>query len=103
MTEQEIRQLIQEELAIFIKNDKYLFSKLMQILDGQNIQLGRGTGTKIGTGTDQKLGFYNKTPVVQGGSIADPAGGGTAGVDSPARNAISSILTALRNIGIILT
>jgi hypothetical protein len=100
---QEVRQIIHDELSGFMKDGKIVFSKVAQFLDGRNIQFGATTGTKIGTATDQKIAFYGETPVVQAGAIAAPAGGGTAGVDSPARDAINSIRTALANIGIIST
>lgn len=103
MTEEDVRAIIKDELANLIKNDRYVFDQNIQILDSRNIQLGRANGTLIGTATDQKIGLWGKTPVVQQEAISDPVGGGTAGVDAPARAAIESILGALRNIGIIST
>ena len=41
--------------------------------DTKDIALNTTTGTKIGTATGQKLGFWNTTPVVQPGHVADPA------------------------------
>mgnify|MGYP003116588479 CR=1 FL=1 len=41
------------------------------IADAKNIVLNTTTGTKIGTATGQKLGFYNATPIVQGGAVSD--------------------------------
>ena len=52
----------------------------------------------IGSG-ESKVGLYGATPVVQAATIADPSGGTTT--DTQARNSISTILTALKNIGII--
>lgn len=101
MDEQQIRDIIRDELTNLVGIDRYTFQKNLQIFNGRNIQVGKGTGTKIGTETTQKIGLYGKTPVVQGGAIADPAGGST--IDAQARTAISSILTVLRNIGIIST
>lgn len=101
MTEEQIIKIVRDELSTFIKSDKYVFEKLSQVLDGKNFQFGRTTGTKLGTATDQKIGFYGKTPIVQSGVIADPSGGATQ--DAEARSAISSILTVLRNLGIINT
>ena len=80
------------------KSDRYVFEKLLQIFDGRNIQVGTKTGTSIGTATTQKLSLYGVTPVVQAGSISAPTGGAT--IDSQSRTAISSIITALKNIGI---
>ena len=43
--------------------------------DALDLSTDTTTGTKIGTGTTQKLAFWNATPVVQPGHIADPTGG----------------------------
>lgn len=91
---------LEERLFAIEKSDRYILSKLIQIADGRNIQLGRTTGTTIGTATDQKVGFYGATPVVRQAFIADPSGAGTAGVDSPARTAIISILDLLIAYGL---
>ena len=93
----EIQALLQQWNALN-KSDRFVFQKLIQMMDGRNIQLGTGTGTKIGTSTAQKLGFYGVTPIVQAGSISYPSGGTT--VDSQARAAISSLITALHNLGL---
>jgi len=90
---------MREELAGLLMTDRYVFSKLIQIVDGRNIQTGRTTGTKLGTATDQKVAFHGSTPVVQAGAISNPSGGVTQ--DSEARTAITSILTMLRNKGLI--
>lgn len=100
MDEQQVRQLIQEELARFIKIDRFIFDKHIQILDARHIQVGKSNGLKIGTETTQKIGFYGVTPVVQAGAIGSPSGGGSAGVDTPARTAIDAIRVALKNFGI---
>ena len=63
-----------------------------------DIVLATGTGTKIGTGTTQKLAFFNATPIVQEGHIADASGGAT--VDSEARTAINAILADLALMGL---
>ena len=104
MTEEQIRQIIREELALLLGQDHFVFSKQIQILDGRNIQTAKGTGTKIGTeggATGQKLGFYGVTPIVQRVHIADPTGGTTT--DAEARTAINSILTALETLGFLRT
>jgi hypothetical protein len=87
-------------LASNIKNqpDKSIFNRSVQILDGKNIQVGQTNGTTIATTTTQKIGFHGKASA-QAGAISDPSGGST--VDSQARTAINSIITALHNIGII--
>jgi len=102
MNEQEIRSIVQDEIMKAIGGDvAFIFQKNIQIFDARNIQLGRKNGTQIGTSSDQKVGFYGVAPVVQAGSISNPSGSGTAGVDNPARNAINAIITALHNVGII--
>jgi hypothetical protein len=93
---EKVEQFIEQLSAL----DRYTFQKHIQILDARNIQVGKDTGTKIGTESAQKLGFYGTTPVVQAAAITAPSGGGTSGVDNPARTAIVAILTALKNMGI---
>lgn len=79
-------------------SDRYIFQKNVQFMDGRNVQLGLTTGTKIGTSASQKLGFFNATPVIQPAAISAPSGGAT--IDAPARNAITSIITTLQNLGL---
>lgn len=100
MDEEKIRELIRDELNNFIFTDRYVFDKNIQILDGRKIQVGKTTGLKIGTEVDQKIGFFNATPVVQQASISAPTITGSDN-DSVARAAIGSIITALRNLGLI--
>lgn len=71
------------------------------VADATNFVLGTTTGTKFGTATTQKLGFYNATPIAQGASIADPAGGAT--VDAEARTAIIALISRLEALGLIAT
>ena len=100
---EQVRQIIREELANLLGFDRFIFQKSIQIFDARNIQLGRTTGTKLGTeggNTGQKLGFFGKTPVVQLTTISDTTGGGTAGVDTPARTTISEIIDTLQLIGL---
>lgn len=99
MDEKRIKEIIREELDFFFRGDKFIFELPIQILDGRNIQTGKTTGTKIGTETAQLVGFYGVTPVDQGATIADPAGGGT--VDAQARTAINALIDRLQDIGII--
>ena len=99
MDDDKIRQIVRQELEEFIASDRYIFSRLVQFLDGRNVQVGKTTGTKIGTETTQKIAFHGSTPVVQAAAIANPSGGATE--DTQARTAINSILTVLRNKGLI--
>lgn len=101
MTPDERQRLeyLETMFAMLLASDRYTVQKHIQIFDGRNIQLGRTTGTKIGTGTDQKLGFFNKAPVTQQPTVLAPTGGAT--IDAEARTAVSSIITALRNLGLI--
>ena len=101
MNEEEVRKIIKDELSNILKIDKFVFDKKIQILNGRNIQLGRNNGTRIGTDTDQKIGFFGATPVDKPETIADPSGGGTAGVDIPARTSINSLIDRLQELGLI--
>ena len=65
MTPEQVRQIIRQELALFMRSDRFTFQKDIEMQDGRNIQLATGTGTKLGTGTGEKLGFFNATPVVR--------------------------------------
>jgi hypothetical protein len=73
----------------------------LQMQDGRAITAGDTNGLKIATSVLQKIGFYNKTPVVQGASVADATGGAT--IDSEARTAINSLLSRIRDLGLIAT
>lgn len=64
-----------------------------------DVVLPTATGTKIGTATNQLLGFYNKTPVDQPATVADPAGG--AVIDAESRTAIIAIIDRLQELGLI--
>ena len=106
MTQQEkaeVRKLIRDELAVLIGYERLLFQKDIIIRDGHTIQIGSDTGTKIGTATGQKIALHGATPVIQAAHIANPSGAGDAGVDTPARTAINSILVVLENKGLTAT
>jgi len=68
------------------------------IVDANDIVVGTTTGTKIGTGTTQKLGFWNVTPVVQPGHIADPTGGST--IDTECRAQLVLLLSDMAELGL---
>lgn len=53
--------------------------------------------SSIGGATDL-ISVYGVAPVAQAGAITNPSGGAT--IDSQARTAIASIITALKNFGI---
>jgi len=61
---------------------------------GSDIILATSTGTKIGTGTTQLLAFWDSTPVVQPGHIANPTDLASAIV------AIDAILADLAELGL---
>jgi len=67
-----------------------------------NLELkAAGTGGVIVADSSGKLGFYGVTPVAQASAIAfDPAGNDGSTVED-LRTVINSMLTALRNVGII--
>ena len=71
----------------------------VQIFDGRTFQVGKVYGTKFGTETTQKISFHGVPAVVQAAAISPPSGGTT--VDSQARTAISALITALHNKGLI--
>lgn len=74
---------------------EYIFdSALFTFGEANDIVFGTTTGTKIGTGTTQKLSFWNATPVVQPGHIANPTDLATAIV------AIDAILADLAELGL---
>ncbi len=73
-----------------------VFSGAAILLSGQNIDTDNTTGMKIGLSAARKIGFWNATPVVQPSAIPNAAGGTEVAT-------INSILTALRNIGLIAT
>lgn len=99
-------EILEGIIAGMMKSNQYtlwkdvVFNKNIEIKDGVNIALKATTGSKLGTASTQKLGFFNATPVAQQAAISAPTGGGTAGVDTPARTAINSIRTALTNLGL---
>lgn len=92
--------LLEKIINGLVFSDRYMFEKHVQFMDGRNIQFSLTTGTKIGTSSLQKIAFHGATPTVQDSAIASPSGGGSAGVDSPARTAINLIINALHNKGI---
>ena len=69
MDESQVREIIRQELSLFLRSDRFTFQKDIQMLDGRNIQLSTGTGTKFGTATTQKIGFLNATPVARQAAI----------------------------------
>jgi hypothetical protein len=92
-----------------VTNKTNTFSGNQTFDNGSNIVLGTGTGTKIGTGTTQKVGFFNATPVVRQSAIANVDTGtvdtswGTPEVTvvTDIRTKLNSVLTILRNLGLI--
>ena len=103
MNEEQVRKIIRDELKSLLATDRVTFQKHLQIFDARNVQVGKTNGTIIATegGTSgQKLGFFGKTPVTQPSTVADPSGGGVAGVDLPARGAINSIIDSLQSLGL---
>lgn len=100
MDETRVRQIIQEELARFVKLSTYTFDRDVVLQDGKDIQTGNTTGTTIGTDANQKVGFHGSR-TTQYAAIAYPVGGST--VDSQARAAVVLILNALRANGTIAT
>lgn len=100
MTEQEIRQIIREELAHFMKGSKFVFNRPIQILDGNDITIASEHGTRIGTSGTQKIGFFGNTPIVQfpSGYIVQPTGGTV--VDNECRATVSDMKYLLDQFGL---
>ncbi len=80
-------------------SDRYMIAKNVQIQDGRSFLFGGTNGTRFGTSADQKISFYGASPVAQHSGISAPAGGST--VDSQARSAVTSLINALHNLGLI--
>jgi len=99
MTEEQVRQIVREELARFMKQSKYVFDRPIQILDGNDITLASEHGTRIGTSATQKLGFFGATPIVQfpHGYLIQATGGTV--IDYEARARISDINSLLSQFG----
>lgn len=93
--------ILEQENSMFRLGRTFQFNKDLNIRDKYNMVLGTTTGTKFGTSATQKLSFYGKTPVVQYGNIDVPSGGAT--IDSQARDKITLVILALREIGILPT
>ena len=98
MNEQQVRNIIREELASFMKQSKYVFDRPIQILDGNDIVLPQTIGTRIGTSASQKIGFFGVTPAVQPPAITIPSGGSVS--DSECRTAVTHIIGDLRTLGL---
>ena len=83
--------------------DKTIFPRQVYFEDrvfmpNTTISAGGSPGLKIGNASTEKLGFFGETPVAQQGAISAPSGGAT--IDSQARAAVSSVITALQNLGL---
>lgn len=77
--------------------DKVVLTKPL-VLRNTYILAEGSDGLRFGKASTDKIGLYGATPVVQAAAITAPTGGAT--VDTQARSAISSIITALHNLGI---
>ena len=101
MTPEELKRIENLENVVFslVFPDKYEFKKNLKLNDGVNIQVAKGTGTTIGTETTQKVGFHGSASI-QADTIAALSVVGSD-TDGEARTAINSILTVLKNKGII--
>lgn len=59
---------------------------------------GNPDGTYIGSSSSEKIGFYGTTPVAQAAAIAT-----TGSTVTSLKTTLNSVLTALRNLGVIDT
>jgi hypothetical protein len=62
---------------------------------------GGPDGSTFGQSASDKIALHGATPVIQASAITSPTGGAT--VDAESRTAVTAILVALRNKGIIAT
>ena len=99
MDENQVRQIVREELARFMKQSKYVFDRPIQILDGNDITLASEHGTRIGTSATQKMAFFGNTPITPFGSgyLVQPTGGSV--VDAQARATINDMKYLLEQFG----
>jgi hypothetical protein len=67
----------------------------------QGINIGMNGDTTICRSASEKIGLYGVTPVVQASAITSAVTTGATADIAGAQTAINSILTALRNIGIV--
>jgi uncharacterized spore protein YtfJ len=89
----ELKKQFEELKSMYYKNNfiaEQIFTKNVTFKGGVNF-------------SNTSLGFFSTSPIAQKNHISDPSGGGTAGVDSPARNAINSILSVLESYGLTKT
>ncbi len=90
-----------DELKYLLNKDSYsnleIYRKPVQF--EFDLIFSTRAGSMIGTSPDQKIAVYGATPIIQQDAIVTPSGGGT--IDSQSRTAIVSIITALKNFGII--
>lgn len=98
-----IREIMRQESKELFDKELFTFKKNLKLSKYIDIEFDKVYGSKIGTDSTNKIGFYGVTPVVQQATIADPSGGGVAGVDSSARGAINSIIDVLQALGFIST
>lgn len=96
-----IKEVMRQESNELFAIQEFIFRNQIRLEEGINIKLSPKIGTKIGTATDQKLSFWGVIPVVQPNTISDPSGGGTAGVDTPARDTIKAVIVRLKETGLI--
>ena len=104
MSEEQVRQIVREELARFMKQSKYVFDRPIQILDGNDITIASDHGTRFGTDPAQKIAFLGATPLArQTGALRDMSVQPTPGVSSTdysARAGVQDINAVLTNLGL---
>ena len=79
--------------------NKVYFNNGVFFKDGTIISSGGTLGMKIGSSATEKLGFFGKTPVDQPATVSAPSGGAT--VDTESRTAINSIISRIKELGLI--
>lgn len=96
-----IREIMRQESKELFDKELFMFKKKLKLAKYTDIEFDKIYGNKIGTSSSEKIGFFGVTPVDQPATIADPSGGGVAGVDSPARAGVNAIIDRLQELGLI--
>lgn len=99
----ELNRKLDRVLALYEQEnwpDRMVLFRELELRDKNGVRIfsSKSDGLSLGFPTG-KVGVYGVTPVTQAAGISSPSGGAT--VDAQSRTAITSIITALHNIGIL--
>lgn len=96
-----IREIMRQESKELFDKELFKFNKKLKLSKYTDIEFDKVYGNKIGTNSSEKIGFFGVTPVDQPETVADPSGGGIAGVDSSARAGVIALRNRLQELGLI--